>query len=145
MHLHTRAGTALAALKDGLQFLTQESMMFYNRIGYHDSEGVAIDLGERERIARDLGPHRALILRNHGLLACGRSIQEAALSLRDLILAAQSQIDILSTGAEIIKPSPEACEHTARIFERGYERDNWLPQWNGVLRMLDRRDPSFRT
>ena len=58
-------------MEEGLLPLTQKSMRFYNRIGYHDYEGVADDLDERARLVRDLGKHNALILRNHGLLTCG--------------------------------------------------------------------------
>ena len=68
MHLHSRAGVAISVLKMGLRCLNQEGMTFYNRVGYHDFEGVATDMEECGRIARNLGTHKALILRNHGLL-----------------------------------------------------------------------------
>ena len=77
LHTHTVAGMAVASLEEGLLPLTQKSMRFYNRIGYHDYEGVADDLDERTRIVASLGKHNALILRNHGLLTCGPSIPEA--------------------------------------------------------------------
>ena len=77
MHTHTVAGMAVASLEEGLLPLTQKSMRFYNRIGYHDYEGVADDLDECERLVRDLGKHNALILRNHGLLTCGPTVASA--------------------------------------------------------------------
>src|SRR5690606_30401015 len=55
VHLHTVPGTAVSALKDGLEFLCQESMRFYGSIGFHDYEGIARQSDERERLARDLG------------------------------------------------------------------------------------------
>ena len=77
LHTHTRAGMAVSAMKCGLLPLSQTSMRFVGHIGYHEYEGPAIDLGERERIVRDLGPHEAVIMRNHGLLTCGATIQQA--------------------------------------------------------------------
>src|SRR5881275_631801 len=77
LHTHTRAGMAVAAMQCGLLPLSQTSIRFMSHIGYHEYEGPAIDLDERERIVRDLGAHNALIMRNHGLLACGASVPEA--------------------------------------------------------------------
>ena len=71
LHTHTRAGMAVAAMKCGLLPLSQTSIRFVGHIGYHDYEGPAVDLEERERIVNDLGPHDALVMRNHGLLTCG--------------------------------------------------------------------------
>ena len=61
MHTHTAAGMAVSAQKDGLLMLNQKSMAFHNRVGYHDFEGIADNLDERERLARDLGDHQALV------------------------------------------------------------------------------------
>ena len=77
LHTHTRAGIAVSAMTCGLLPLSQTSMRFVGHIGYHDYEGPAVDLDERERIVDDLGPHDALIMRNHGLLTCGATIQQA--------------------------------------------------------------------
>src|SRR3546814_1917674 len=57
---------AVAALPDGLIPLTQASMRFYGRTAYHDYEGVALDLDERERLVADLGKASVMMLRNHG-------------------------------------------------------------------------------
>ena len=77
LHTHTRAGMAVAAMKCGLLPLSQTSIRFVGHIGYHDYEGPAVELDERERLVRDLGPHDALIMRNHGLLTCGATVQQA--------------------------------------------------------------------
>src|SRR5258708_1383777 len=77
IHTHSTAGIAVSAMTEGLLPLSQHAMKFYNRLAYHDYEGVALDLGERERLTRDLGPHKAMIMRNHGLLAAGTSVSEA--------------------------------------------------------------------
>ena len=72
-HTHTPAGMAVSAMECGLLPLAQTSMRFLH-IAYHDFEGIADDVGERERLVADLGEHEAMILRNHGLLVVGRTI-----------------------------------------------------------------------
>ena len=119
-------------------------MQFYNRVGYHDFEGIALDTGERERLAANLGAHKTLILRNHGLLTCGPSVADAALGLRALIMAAEMQLEIEATGAEINEPPPDVCEHTAQQYEGASRKHGRRAEWHGVLRWLDRRDASFR-
>eukprot|EP01034_Spumella_vulgaris_P003690 gene3690-4736_t len=74
LHTHTASGLAVAAQKRGLLNLTQHAMRFHNRIGYHDYEGVALETAEQARLVSDLGNHKAMILRNHGLLAAGTTI-----------------------------------------------------------------------
>jgi ribulose-5-phosphate 4-epimerase/fuculose-1-phosphate aldolase len=144
MHLHSQVGTALSARKGGLRFLCQEAMQFYNRVSYHDFEGIALDLEERDRLGRDLGRNNAMILRNHGLLTCGTSVAEAALRLRTLIMSAEVQLEIEATGAEISEPSPEVCERTAQQFEKLAQKHKRHDEWQGVLRGLDRTDSSYR-
>ncbi len=143
MHTHTRAGMAVSAQKHGLLPLTQHAMRFWRRVGYHDYEGVALDLDERQRLVRDLGAHKALILRNHGLLTVGASIREAFELMYYLERSCQAQIDAMAGGAELNIPPPDVCERTARQFERlgraAVERD-----WPALLRLLDRLDSSYR-
>jgi ribulose-5-phosphate 4-epimerase/fuculose-1-phosphate aldolase len=144
MHLHSEAGATISARKGGLRCLCQEAMQFYDRVGYHDFEGIALDTEERERLAANLGRRKAMILRNHGLLTCGSSVAEAMLSLRNLIMVAEVQLRIEATGAEINEPPPEVCERTARQFEALAQKHGHRAEWQGVLRWLDRRDPSYR-
>src|SRR5579864_7453907 len=65
VHTHTAAGIAVSAQKHGLLPISQQALRFYGNLGYHDYEGIAFDLTERDRLARDLGPHKSMILRNH--------------------------------------------------------------------------------
>ena len=77
IHTHTEAGMAISALDDGLIYTNQDAMMFYGKTAYHDFEGIALDLSERERLVADLGEKKVMILRNHGLLTTGNTIGEA--------------------------------------------------------------------
>ena len=143
-HVHSTAGMVLAAHKHGIRYLCQDAMMFYNRVGYHDFEGVAVDLDERERLGRNLGKHNVLILRNHGLLTCGKSIYDAVILMHNLVGTAEVQARMEATGQEMCEPPAEVCEKTAQQFERFAEKDSRRVQWDAIVRWLDRRDPSFR-
>ncbi|HKT18699.1 MAG TPA: class II aldolase/adducin family protein, partial [Stellaceae bacterium] len=146
MHVHTQPGIAISALKGGLKFLCQEAMLFYNRVSYHDFEGIATDSDECARLARDLGPkNRAVILRNHGLLTCGSTIGEAVTAMKILISVADMQLRLMATGGELLEPSPDVCERTARQFENArIGGQSHRAEWAAILRKLDVRDSSFR-
>src|SRR5947207_13637022 len=92
LHTHTRAGMAVSAMQCGLLPLSQTSIRFVGHLGYHDYEGPAVDLDERERIVGDLGPHDALIMRNHGLLTCGPTVQQAFTTIYHPEQASRSQV-----------------------------------------------------
>lgn len=143
MHTHTEAGIAVSALQDGVLPLSQWSMLFQNRIGYHGYEGVALELGERERIAADIATHPALMMCNHGLLTAGRSIPHAFYLMYYLDRACRVQLQVQATGRPVVVPDAETCEKAARQFE-----DDPVPmgmrEWPALLRELDRVDPGFR-
>ena len=69
-------GQAVAAHQEGLLPLTQTAMLIRGEVAFHDYEGVAVDLDERERLVADLGDKNAMILRNHGTLAVGKNVGE---------------------------------------------------------------------
>src|SRR6185436_4657731 len=113
MHTHTTAGMAVAAQEQGLLPLNQMSMEFYGRLAYHDYEGVAVDLDERERLVRDLGTAKAMILKNHGLLTVGRTVAEAFYYMYYLEQACRTQVAATQGGLKVTMPPPEVSEHTA--------------------------------
>jgi len=143
LHTHTRAGMAVAAMREGLLPINQKSLTFHGRIGYHDYEGLAFDNAERERLYRDLGPHQALVLRNHGLLTVGRDCAEAFSLMYSLEVACRAQVDALALGRELVLPPPEVCERTAQQFER-YPDPPVTREWPHLLRLLDRVNPGYR-
>jgi ribulose-5-phosphate 4-epimerase/fuculose-1-phosphate aldolase len=143
MHTHTAAGMAVSTHPKGLLPITQHAMRFHNRIGRHAYEGIALDPGERERLARDLGMNGALILENHGLLTCAATIAEAFNLMYYLERACQAQVASLSSGTVPIKAADEAVEKTARIFDQ-YGAEASRRDWKAMLRMLDKQNLSFR-
>jgi ribulose-5-phosphate 4-epimerase/fuculose-1-phosphate aldolase len=143
IHTHTRAGMALSALKGGLLPFCQKSMLFHNRLSYHAYEGVAFDLNERERLLADLGDKKAMVLRNHGLLTCGHDCAEAFSLMYQLELACRVQMDVLSANAAYTLPFDAVAEKAASQLE-SYPLTPRELEWPGLLRKLDRIDPSYR-
>jgi len=144
MHTHTAAGVGVSAQEQGLLPISQHAMRLTGNVGYHDYEGVALDLDEQQRLVRDLGDRMTMILRNHGLLSCGRTVREAFDYMYYLERACQAQISALSGNAKLRIPSQDIAEKVARQFERpGYQENKG--EWRALLRMLDRMDPSYRT
>ena len=144
VHTHTAAGIAVSAQKDGLLPLSQHACKFYGRLGYHGYEGIALDLDERDRLVKDLGEHKAMILRNHGLLVGGTSIPEAFLNIYMLERACAAQVDALSGGREIVLPPPEVCAHTSEQFHRHENDEHYAMVWQAALRLVEDGKPDYR-
>ena len=145
IHTHTVAGIAIACLEEGLLPLSQKSMRFYQRIAYHDYEGKADDLDERSRLVRDLGPQNAMILRNHGLLACGQSVGRAYKTMYNLEKSCQIQLAIMSSGGKPIQLSEKVMQHAAKQFDRDDIPGGKRPDgWPSLLAHLDQVDPGYK-
>ena len=104
MHLHTPQGQAVAAHEDGLLPLTQTAMLVRGDLAFHEYEGVATDLEERERLVADLGTKNAMLLRNHGTLAVGGNVGECFIKLYFLERACQAQVMALTAGDKLNNP-----------------------------------------
>lgn len=141
MHTHSRYGTALSALKCGLLPISQFAMQYYQRLAYHDYEGVSLSLDERERLVKDMADKKAMILRNHGLLTVGRTIPEAFVLMYYLEKSCEVQILAQSTSSELVIPPDQVCEHSAAQQEI---EDYGQLEWQALTRMLDQEDPSYR-
>jgi len=145
MHLHTPAGQAVAAHSEGLLPLTQTAMLIRQDVGFHDYEGVAVDLDERERLVKNLGEKNAMILRNHGTLAVGKNVGECFLKLYFLERACQAQVMALSAGEDVNMPPQGAPEVTAEQGAMGLNVAANLLAWPALKRKARRLDPSFAT
>jgi ribulose-5-phosphate 4-epimerase/fuculose-1-phosphate aldolase len=145
MHLHTPAGQAVAAHSEGLLPLTQTAMLVRQDVAFHDYEGVAVDLGERERLVANLGTKGAMILRNHGTLAVGKNVGECFVKLYFLERACLAQVMALSAGDSLNNPPQGAPEVTAEQGATGLTVAANLLAWPALKRKAYRLDPSFAT
>jgi ribulose-5-phosphate 4-epimerase/fuculose-1-phosphate aldolase len=136
IHTHTSTGMAVSAMKCGLLPLTQTSIRFVGHIGYHDYEGPATDLDERERLARDLGPHDAMILRSHGLLTCGPTIEQAFNTMYQLEMSCRAQVDAMAARTDLIIPSEDVLQKTAHLYQPETRRPYGILEWPAMLRLL---------
>ena len=141
VHLHSNDGVAVASLKDGLLPLSQTGMLVRSQIAYHDYEGVALFEEEKERLVKDLGEARLMILRNHGTLALGNNVAEAFTNIYFLEKACSYQVRALSGNLELNYPSEESIETTRQQGE-GREMAAAL-LWPAVKRKMERLDSSF--
>ncbi|MCK8783790.1 class II aldolase/adducin family protein [Roseomonas sp. NAR14] len=146
IHTHTAAGIAVSAQKDGLLPISQHALKFYGHLSYHGYEGIALDLDERERLVADLGTNNAMILRNHGLLAAGRTIPEAFSNIYYLERACSAQVAAMSGGAELVFPPEEVRRKTAGQFHREDVLDHYKDMlWPSALRLIENDRIDYRS
>jgi ribulose-5-phosphate 4-epimerase/fuculose-1-phosphate aldolase len=144
MHTHTVAGMAVSSLKCGVLPLTQTVMRFYTRIAYHDFKGPERDLGERARLAGSLGEKSIMVLRNHGLLTVGPTIQEAFNRMYGLERSCQAQLAAMACNTELNLLDQEVIDHAVHMYSPEVVRPYGLLEWAGLLRLLDQTDTSYR-
>jgi ribulose-5-phosphate 4-epimerase/fuculose-1-phosphate aldolase len=143
IHTHSLAGMAVGALKQGLLPMTQTAMRF-TKVAYHDYEGVAIDLGERERLVADLGDCDVMILRNHGILALGATVAQAFNNTYRLERACRSQLMAMACNDAIVLPPQDVIDKTNHLYQPNVRRPYGLLEWPAMRRLADRIDPSYR-
>ncbi len=146
MHLHTPDGQAVSAMEFGLLPHTQTSMIAGGDVAYHEYEGIATDLEERERLVEDLGTKNAMILRNHGTLAVGNSVAACFLRLYFLERACAAQVKMLSAGRDHLNTPPQGTPEkvAGQSAPAGMGMLAERLAWPALLRKLDRIDPGFR-
>lgn len=142
LHTHTTAGMGVAAQKGGLLPLTQHAAFLLHDLSYHESEGVAVDPDECERIVASLGDKHVLILRNHGLLTAGRTTIEALQLMLDLETACRGQVAAMAGGVELTRLTEAALKRTAEVAQNRHE--GLARDWAALLRLADRVSPGFR-
>jgi ribulose-5-phosphate 4-epimerase/fuculose-1-phosphate aldolase len=147
LHVHSLNGIAVSAQKQGVLPISQQSIFVLSSLGYHDYEGVALRDDEKPRLQADLGPdNNFLMLRNHGLLTLGGTIADAFLGMYLFETVCTIQVRAMAGGAELIRVDPRiiaGAQAQAKQATRGM--GGGALTWPGLLRRLDRADPSFRT
>ncbi len=144
IHTHSWASMAVSSLACGLLPLTQTAMRFL-KIGYHDYQGVVLNLDEQASLLRDLGQGEALILRNHGVLTVGRTVGEAFNWMHRLELACRAQIGAMSCQTPLQQVPAAILEETWNNYQPGTRRPYGAMEWPALMRKLDRMDPGYRT
>ena len=145
IHTHTRAGVAVSAMKCGLLPISQHAMRVQRQITYHDYEGIALYKEEQARMAADLGKtSKAMILRNHGLLALGETVREAFEIMYYLDCACQIQIDACAGGLHNVQLMSEQAAGTANEQFHRPNRPGGYKDWPALLRLLDRKNVSYK-
>jgi ribulose-5-phosphate 4-epimerase/fuculose-1-phosphate aldolase len=136
---------AVSAQKEGLLPLSQQSTFVLSSLAYHDYEGVALNEDEKPRLVADLGDKNHLMLRNHGLLTLGKTIADAFLNMYLFEAACTIQVRAQAGGSELVK-IPAAIISGAQAQAKSVTKSlGGMLAWPGLLRRLDRFDPSYRT
>lgn len=143
MHLHTDAGVGVSAQAEGLLPIGQNALIVIPYLAYHDYEGIALNLDERERLVADLGDKHAVLLRNHGTLAVGASAAATWNLMYFLERACAQQIAALAAGRERILLAPEQARTEVRAQTTGRLDGIGNLAWPGFLRKLDRLSPGY--
>ena len=144
LHIHSLYGVAVSTQKDGLLPLSQQSILPLSNLAYHGYEGIALNEAEKPRLVDDLGANNFMILRNHGLLTCGKSAADAFLAMYVLESACRIQILAQTGGKELIHvPAPIIAGAQAQVaaVTKGMGADLVFP---ALLRKLDRIDDSYK-
>jgi ribulose-5-phosphate 4-epimerase/fuculose-1-phosphate aldolase len=143
MHLHNENGVAVGMQQGGLLPLSQHAMRFYQQMGYHDYEGLALSATEQTRMLERLGDYPAMLLRNHGTLISGRTIAEAYVLMDTLDKACSFQLKAQSGGGPLNIPSPDICAKTYKEL-LGDGSPEGILEWPALLRKLDAVSPAYR-
>jgi len=148
IHTHTPAGIAVSALQCGILPISQSAMRFAD-IAYHDYEGVVFNEDEQERLVRDLGGRDVMVLRNHGLLACGATVAQAFNTIYRLERVCQIQLLAMAANSPLIQPAADLVKLSNRQYA-GNQSAIGLPstplgemEWPAMLRLLDRHNPGY--
>jgi ribulose-5-phosphate 4-epimerase/fuculose-1-phosphate aldolase len=144
IHTHSLAGMAVASLEKGLLPMTQTAMRF-SKVAYHDYEGVVLEMDERERLVAHLGDADIMLLRNHGLLAVGKSVAEAFNNMYRLERACRSQLLAQGANDRMLLPPAAVVEKTGHLYRPEVRRPMGLLEWPAMRRLADRLDPSYKT
>ncbi|XP_054437858.1 alpha-adducin isoform X3 [Pteronotus mesoamericanus] len=148
VHIHTPAGAAVSAMKCGLLPISPEALSL-GEVGYHDYHGILVDEEEKVLIQKNLGPKsKVLILRNHGLVSVGESVEEAFFYIHNLVVACEIQVRTLASAGgpdNLVLLDPGKYKAKSRSPESpAGESTGAPPRWlvgeqefEALMRMLD--------
>lgn len=144
IHLHTEHGIAVSAQKNGLLPISQQALFALASLAYHKYEGLALNQDEKARLVADLGNKTNMILRNHGLLTVGKTPAEAFLAMYILESACRIQTLAQAGGGALLTVSEPIIDNVAAQLKAVTVGQGAQLAWPGLLRKLERMDPSYR-
>ncbi|XP_014916664.1 alpha-adducin isoform X10 [Poecilia latipinna] len=147
VHIHTAAGAAVSAMKCGLLPISPEALSL-GEVSYHDYHGILVDDEERGIIQKNLGPKsKVLILRNHGLVSIGETVEEAFYYIHNLVTACEIQVRTLASAGgpdNLVMLDPAKYKSRPRVPEPAGDGSTTHPKWQigeqefeALMRMLD--------
>ncbi|XP_023194548.1 alpha-adducin isoform X2 [Xiphophorus maculatus] len=147
VHIHTAAGAAVSAMKCGLLPISPEALSL-GEVSYHDYHGILVDDEERGLIQKSLGPkNKVLILRNHGLVSVGETVEEAFYYIHNLVTACEIQVRTLASAGgpdNLVMLDPAKYKSRPRVPEPAGDGSSTHPKWQigeqefeALMRMLD--------
>ena len=145
LHVHTDAGIAVASTREGLLPISQQALAVLPNLAYHEYEGIALDLDERDRLVKDLGDKTSMLLWNHGTLAVGETASQCWLNIFFLERACQIQVLASAQGREHLRIAPDAAIETVKLQQAATRGMGAMLAWPGCLRKLDRESPGYDT
>uniref|UniRef100_A0A7N6FB03 Alpha-adducin n=1 Tax=Anabas testudineus TaxID=64144 RepID=A0A7N6FB03_ANATE len=147
VHVHTHAGAAVSAMKCGLLPISPEALSL-GEVAYHDYHGILVDDEEITLIQRNLGPNsKVMILRNHGLVSVGETVEEAFYYIHNLVTACEIQVRTLASAGgpdNLVMLDPGKYKSRPRVPEPAGDGSSTQPKWQigeqefeALMRMLD--------
>ena len=143
IHLHTKEAMAVATDKEGLWPCTQRALGCLQSLAYHDYYGIVVTPQEKEILKRNLGNKRNLILRNHGILCVGESVESAMASIRALQVSCETQVLIDRNRAKFIDPNVIAGFNSGHLIGLKEEKP-YIIAWNAMYRLVEQKYPDFK-
>jgi ribulose-5-phosphate 4-epimerase/fuculose-1-phosphate aldolase len=148
MHLHTRDATAVSMQERGLLPASQHALVVWDKLCYHEFEGLALDDDEKRSLVRDLGAsNKLMLLRNHGSISCGATMGETFVLMYQLERACRMQVAALAGNSRLYPVAPAVIAKSAAQGTQVFGKDGFVPlgqkEWAAMLRKLDREDPGY--
>ncbi len=142
LHTHTEASMAVSAQEEGLLPISQSANYYYGRIAYYEYDGPGEDMGECEKLVAELDDRNILILRNHGLLTCGRTPAAAFSRMLNVEKACRVQLAAQAGGGKLVRPPAAVCEQVALQREKIAGREEEF-EWPALLRQIADQEPDY--
>jgi ribulose-5-phosphate 4-epimerase/fuculose-1-phosphate aldolase len=145
LHTHSINGVAVSAQKEGVLPISQQSIFVLSSLAYHNYEGVALNEDEKPRLVNDLGDKNFFMLRNHGLITVAENIPDAFLFMYIFEAACMIQLRSQSGGGELIPIDPRIIAGAKMQAKQVTKGVGGFLAWPGLLRKLDKVDPSYKS